>query len=67
MLIPGWCDGAYGSSPCCPHPPTLSPGVWMTEGVRMEWKLEFSGVFREHRLTFLELKEALRNAPPSQK
>lgn len=56
--------GLTEAPPVAPIPQPCRPGVWMTEGVRMGGKLEFSE-FSRHRLTFLELKEALRNALPT--
>lgn len=57
--------GLMEAPPCCPHPPTLSPWGVDDRG-ESEWEGSWnSQSFQEHRLTFLELKEALRNALPT--
>lgn len=57
--------GLTEAPPCCPHPPTLSPWGVDDRG-ESEWEGSWnSQSFQEHRLTFLELKEALRNALPT--
>ena len=57
--------GLTEAPPCCPHPPTLSPWGVDDRG-ESEWEGSWnSQSFQEHRLTFPELKEALRNALPT--